>query len=80
VIVFENRPLWVAEARLWSVTVTQGIQDEVVAAQWDVTGQEDGSTAVTIQTNTLPLNTELHVWVRTPTGDVLFASYVLYPH
>jgi len=79
VIPFENRPLWSGDSQLWHVVVTQGIHDDVLPVEWDVNKQGDGSIAVTIQTNRLPLDTTLYVWVRTPTDDVLFVPHVVYP-
>ncbi|MEE8594018.1 MAG: Ig-like domain-containing protein, partial [Candidatus Bipolaricaulota bacterium] len=75
VIPFEDRPLWSDDSQLWHVVVTQSINDDILPAEWDVIKQEDGSIAVTIQTNRLPLDTTLYVWVRTPTADVLFVPY-----
>ena len=66
--------------QLWHVVVTQGINDDVLPVEWDVIKQEDGSIAVIIQTNRLPLNTTVYVWVRTPTADVLFVPYLVYPY
>ncbi|MCK5248244.1 hypothetical protein KAR02_15165, partial [Candidatus Bipolaricaulota bacterium] len=80
VIPFEDRPLWSDDSQLWHVVVTQSINDDILPAEWDVIKQEDGSIAVTIQTNRLPLDTTLYVWVRTPTADVLFVPYLLYPY
>ncbi|MFC2106374.1 Ig-like domain-containing protein, partial [Candidatus Bipolaricaulota bacterium] len=80
VIPFEDRPLWSDDSLLWHVVVTQGINDDVLPAEWDVIKQEDGSIAVIIRTNKLPLNTTLYVWVRTPAADVLFVPYVMYPY
>jgi len=80
VLSFGDPVLRPADERLWHVVVTQGPRDEVLEVVWAASEQVDGSTAIVIQSNALPLNTTLNVWVRTPMGEVLFVPIFLYPY
>ena len=60
--------------------VTGPPTDEILEAEWVISPAADGTTLVVIAVNRLPLNQEVHVWVRTPSGDVLFAPFTLYPY
>ena len=62
------------------VVVTRPPQDEVLEAEWTLGEDDDGSVVVEVAANRLPLNVEIHVWVRTPSGDLLFAPFLLYPY
>ncbi|MFC2082459.1 Ig-like domain-containing protein [Candidatus Bipolaricaulota bacterium] len=79
-LAFDNSTLWPADLALWHVVVTRDVSDEIFGIEWDVVSQEDGSTLITLQSNQLPLNVPISIWVRTPTGGVLFAPYLLYPY
>ncbi len=71
---------WPADRALWHVAVTRPAADTVLEAEWTITAEESGDLIVEVTTNTLPLNEELHVWVRTPSGDLLLAPVLLYPY
>ncbi|MFC2082458.1 Ig-like domain-containing protein [Candidatus Bipolaricaulota bacterium] len=79
VVEIESEAIWSSDLSLWHVTVLQSGEGVQLEAAWSVT-QIAGTMVVTIQTNTLPMNVELGVWIRTPTGGVLFAPYLLYPY
>jgi len=80
VLRFEPLPEWPVDERLWRVLVTRPPNDEVHEAEWTIGASEAGDILVEIATNRLPLDVEFHVWVRTPSGDVLFAPFLLYPY
>jgi hypothetical protein len=77
---FDPLPEWPSDERLWRIVVTRPPHDEVLEAEWTVGGSDAGDILVEIATNRLPLDEELHVWVRTPSGDLLFAPFLLYPY
>lgn len=72
--------LWPSDPQLWHVVATRGMDDQVLPIEWTVISVGIDSVAVIIQTNLLPLDSEFAIWVRTPTGDVLVATYLLYPY
>jgi len=80
VLRFDPLPEWPTDRELWRVVVTRPPHDEVLEADWTIALSEDGDILIEIATNWLPLNEELHVWVRTPSGDLLFAPSLLYPY
>jgi len=80
VLRFDPLPEWPINERLWRVLVTRPPTDEILEAEWTINPAADGATLVVIAVNRLPLDEEIHVWVRTPSGDVLFAPFTLYPY
>ena len=76
---FDPLPEWPIGERLWHVVVTTPALDEVQMAEWTVERADDGDTIVRIASNQLPI-TLVHMWVRTPSGDLLFAPVELYPY
>ncbi|MCK4571220.1 hypothetical protein KAT84_04630, partial [Candidatus Bipolaricaulota bacterium] len=79
VILFGDDAIYPADPQLWNVVVTSGNGD-VQPAAWDVGKVEGGDTNVTVFTSLLQLDVRLHLWIRTPTGDVLFAPILVYPY
>ena len=80
VLRFDPLPEWPADKRLWRVLVTRPPWDEILEADWSIGVGEDGDLLVEIAVNGLPLDQEIHAWVRTPSGDLLFAPFKLYPY
>ena len=77
---FDPLPEWPADPGLWYVLVTRPPVDETLDADWTLDTMESGDLAVEIDVRGLPLDEPIHVWVRTPSGDVLFAPFLLYPY
>ena len=72
-------PMWPDEPALWMVTATQeGILDPHQTT-WQIEEAADGRLQVIVQTNTLPVDAPLEMWIRTPTGDVLLVPLQLRP-
>jgi len=77
---FDPLPEWPADERMWRVVVTRPPLDEVLEAEWSLIEADDGAILVEVAVNRLPLNEEIHIWARTPSGDVLFAPFLFYPY
>jgi len=60
--------------------VTRPPDDEVLETDWSIDLSEDGDITIEVAVNRPPLNMDLHIWVRTPSGDLLFAPVLLYPY
>ncbi|TFH07031.1 MAG: lamin tail domain-containing protein, partial [Candidatus Atribacteria bacterium] len=80
VIPFEARPEWPVDSTAWHVVVTMPGSEVAIPVEWMIEELTTGEPQVIVQTSILPLNVTLYLWVRTPTGDVLFAPYLLYPY
>ncbi|MFC2078130.1 Ig-like domain-containing protein, partial [Candidatus Bipolaricaulota bacterium] len=77
---FDPLPEWPTDRALWHVLVTGPPADEILEAEWTISLAEDGTILIEIVPNRLPLNEEIYVWARTPSGDLLFVPYLLYPY
>ena len=80
VLRFDPLPEWPADAHLWRVVVTKPPADEIIEAEWSLVVGDDGDLRLELAIHRLPLDQDIHVWVRTPSGDLLFAPLVLYPY
>jgi len=77
---FDALPEWPAARGLWYVVVTHPTSDTVLKPTWTIRTEESGGLAIEVAANALPINEEIHVWVRTPSGDLLCAPVLLYPY
>jgi len=77
---FDPLPEWPADVALWRILVTRPPSDEILETDWSLSVAEAGDVLLEIAVNWLPLDEEIHVWVRTPSGDLLFAPFLLYPY
>ena len=62
------------------VLVSRPALDEIFEVEWTTRVVETGEILVEVATNLLPPSAEIYVWIRTPSGDVLFVPVVLYPY
>jgi len=73
-------PEWPADDRLWRIVVTRPPNDQILDAEWSIGNAQDGALVAELDASRLPLDEEFHVWVRTPSGDLLFAPFLLDPY
>jgi hypothetical protein len=75
---FDALPEWPADDALWRVLVLRSPSDEVVDTDWALGVTDNGDIAIRILVDGLT-HGEIHVWVRTPSGDLLVAPISISP-
>ena len=70
------QPEWSASEGEWLIVVLDARIRAPIAADWTIEESADGVVMVRIRSDELPAG-EIHVWVRTPTGELIVATYVV---
>jgi hypothetical protein len=78
VIRIESRPEWSTTRGLWHVVALNSRSNEPLDVDWSV---EDGTPGeIILHVHAVgPPSSEIHVWVRTPSGEVLVAPITVNP-
>jgi len=76
VLQFEPRLEWPVDDALWQVLVTRPDSEHVVDVQWTLEVGDTGDPEIHVSSDDFRSG-ELDIWVRTPSGDVLIAPYLI---